>query len=79
MGTGITGKARHLPLRVPTPSSLKAVPALNERLVMFETKQLVIGNMLLSSCPGKKSTLLWWTLSFIYLCSPTLQSGSQGP
>jgi hypothetical protein len=55
MSTGIAGKARHLPPRIPTPSELKVTPSLNERFVTFETKQPVIGNMLLSSCPGKKS------------------------
>jgi len=56
MSTGITGKGC-LPFRVPTPSVLKTAPALVDRAVTLETKQPVIGNMLLSSCPGKKSVL----------------------
>jgi len=56
MSTGITGK-RCLPFRVPTPSVLKTAPALADRIVTLETKQPAIGNMLLSSCPGKKSML----------------------
>ena len=80
MNTGITGKGRHLPLRVPTPSGLKATPALNDRAVTVETKQPVIGNMLLSSCPGKKGMLLSQISSFIDRHRfHTLQSGSQGP
>lgn len=59
MSTGIAGKGRHLPLRVPTPLGLKVTPSLYERLVTFETTQPVIGNMLLSSCPGKKSMSPW--------------------
>lgn len=58
MGTGITGKGRNLPPRVPTPSGLKATPAHSDHALTLEIKQSVIGNMLLSSCPGKKGTLL---------------------
>jgi hypothetical protein len=52
MRTGINGKCHVLSLRAPTPSTK---PALDDRTVMLETKQPVIGNLLLSSCPGKKS------------------------
>ena len=55
MSTGITGKGC-LPFRAPTPVS-KPTPTPNDRAVTLETKQPVIGNMLLSSCPGKKSVL----------------------
>ena len=58
MSTGISGKGCRLSLRVPTPSGLKATAALNERAITLETIQPVIGNMLLSSCPGKKGTSL---------------------
>ena len=54
MSTGITGKGC-LPFRVPTPSVLKTTPAPADRAITLEAKQPVIGNMLLSSCPGKKS------------------------
>ncbi|KAF9647314.1 phosphatases II [Thelephora ganbajun] len=57
MSTGITGRVRNLPSRVPTPLGLKATPAFHERAITLETKQPVIGNMLLSSCPGKKVRL----------------------
>ena len=56
LSTGITGKGC-LPFRVPTPSVSKTTPALDDRIVPLETKQPAIGNMLLSSCPGKKSVL----------------------
>ena len=57
MSTGITGKGCPLSLRVPTPPVSKMAPAPNDRTIAPETKQLAIGNMLLSSCPGKKSRL----------------------
>ena len=65
MSTGITGKGLHLPLRVPTPSGLKVTPAFDDKAVTLETKQPVIGNMLLSSCPGKKGMLPGWIFSFV--------------
>ena len=58
MSTGITGRGRHLPLRAPTPSVMKTTPTLNDGATGYEIKQPVIGNMLLSSCPGKKGALL---------------------
>jgi len=57
MSTGIVGKGRHIPLRVPTPLGFKTTPTLNDQTLALEAKQPVIGNMLLSSCPGKKGGL----------------------
>lgn len=54
ISTGLTGKGCDLPLRVSTPSELKTRPALSDRVITLETTQPIIGNMLLSSCPGKK-------------------------
>lgn len=65
MNIGITGKGRPLPLRVPTPSGSKATPAFKDRAIALEIKQPVIGNMLLSSCPGKKGMLHSKISSFI--------------
>ena len=58
MSTGIARRGRDLPPRDPTPSGFKVTPALNDQVTTFESKQHVIGNMLLSSCPGKKSASL---------------------
>ena len=59
MSTGITGRGCDPPPRAPTPSGSKITSSFNDRTVItLETKQPVIGNMLLSSCPGKKSTSL---------------------
>ena len=80
MSTGITGKGRYLPLRVPTPSGLRTTPVLNDRVITLETKQPVIGNMLLSSCPGKKGMLLKIDLLFHRLTSfPHLAVRLTGP
>lgn len=60
MSTGITGKGHDLPLRDRTPLVLKTAPALKDRAIAFKVKQPVIGNMLLSSCPGKKGVSLFY-------------------
>jgi hypothetical protein len=60
INTRITGKGRDSPLRDPTPSGLKRTPTPIDQAITI--KQCIIGNMLLSSCPGKKGVSLCWII-----------------